>query len=33
MEGNGWEKFCPIKKGQRSAGRKFDCGKMLVNVG
>jgi len=32
MEGKGWEKFGPIKKGQRSAGRKFDCGKMLVNV-
>jgi hypothetical protein len=30
MEGKGWEKFGPIKKGQRSAGRKFDCGKMLV---
>jgi len=33
MEGQGWEKIGPKKKGQRSAGKKIDCGRMLVNVG
>jgi len=37
LEGKGWEKFGPRKKkkkkGQRSAGKKIDCGRMLVNVG
>jgi hypothetical protein len=33
MEGQGWEKIGPKKTGQRSAGRKIDCGRMLVNVG
>jgi len=33
MEGKGWEKFGPPKKGQRSAGKKIDCDKRLVNVG
>jgi hypothetical protein len=33
MEGHGWEKIGPKKKGQRSAGKKFDYGRMLVNVG
>jgi hypothetical protein len=33
MEGKGWGKIDPPKKGQRSAGKKIDCGRMLVNVG
>jgi hypothetical protein len=33
MEGQGWEKIGPKKKGQRSAGKKLDCGRMLVNGG
>jgi hypothetical protein len=32
-EGLGWEKIGPKKKGQRSAGKKLDRGRMLVNVG
>ncbi len=33
MEGKGWENFGPNKKGQRSASKKIDSGRMLVNVG
>jgi hypothetical protein len=33
LEGKGWEKFGPKNKGQRSAGKKINCGRMLVNVG
>jgi hypothetical protein len=34
MQGKGWKNLAPKKKGQRSAaGKKIDCGKMLVNVG
>jgi hypothetical protein len=33
MEGKGWEKLDPKKKGQRSASKKIDYDKMLVNVG
>jgi len=33
MEGQGWENIGPKKKGQRSACKKIDSGKMLVNVG
>ncbi len=33
MEGKGWEKFDPKKKGRRSEGKTIDRGRMLVNVG
>jgi hypothetical protein len=33
MEGQGSKKIGPQKKGQRSAGQKVDCGRMLVNAG
>jgi hypothetical protein len=33
MEGQGWEKMGPKQQGQRSTGKKIDCGRMLVNVG
>jgi hypothetical protein len=33
MEGKGWGKIGPPKKAQRSAGKKIDCCRMLVNVG
>jgi hypothetical protein len=33
MEGKGWKIFGPKKQGQRSAGKKIDCDRMLVNVG
>jgi hypothetical protein len=32
-EGQDWEKIGPKKNGQRSAGKKIDSGRMLVNVG
>ncbi len=31
--GQGWEKIGPEKKGQKSASKKIDCGRMMVNVG
>jgi hypothetical protein len=33
MERQGWEKIGPKKKGQRSAGKNINCGRVLVNVG
>jgi hypothetical protein len=33
MESQGWEKMGTKNKGQRSIGKKIDCGTMLVNVG
>ncbi len=33
MEGKGWGKIGPKKKGQGSTGKKIDYGRMLVNIG